>query len=214
MNDNGNKLFTETVNLGGVCINRLMRSSLLSEKGIYNIGEFEAMLLPSLVGNDGPALEFWKKGKRKQKFVRITDRFLIIFEESKNEKVTLSDFAGLNINKSMGKYPSFPCFEFTWTGENLIKEIFKGQLKFARVDLNGSNFVSYHYDGFSQKYNCYSPKKIDFQSSDLEFPENLEKFNEILGVPFKRMIDFDKEVNIIKKNLGLEGFHQALLSCT
>ena len=206
---NSDKLFTETVNLGRTCIDRLMKSSLPSKKGIYSIGEFEAMLFP--LGNDGPALDFWEKGKRKQKFVRITD-LLIIFRESKNEKIILSDFAEIGINKFIGEYPSFPLFEFFWTG-NSTGTIPKGRLKYARVDLSGSNFMNYNYDIFSQKYDCFLPKKIYSQNLDLGFPENLEKVNEIFGVSFERVIDFDKEAKAIKKSSGLEGFNQALLSC-
>ena len=204
---NSDKLFTETVNLGRTCIGRLMESSLPSKKRIYSIGEFEAMLFP--LGNDGPALDFWEKGKRKQKFVRITD-LLIIFRESKNEKIILSD---IGISKFIGEYPSFPLFEFFWNGSS-TGTIPKGRLKCARVELSGSNFMDYDYDIFSQKYNnCFIPKKIYSQNLDLGFPENLEKVNEIFGVPFKRMIDFDSEVRAIRKSSGLEGFNQALLSC-
>ncbi|MCK5475462.1 MAG: hypothetical protein KAI71_02680 [Candidatus Pacebacteria bacterium] len=209
--NNSDELFTEIANLGGVCIDRMMRSSLFLMDEIYNIGEFEAILMPSLVGDDGPSLDFWKKGKKDQKFIRVANQFLAIFRGKEN--VTLSDFAGLNISKSIGRYPSFPLFEFTWIGRS-TEGTLKGTLKFARADLNSSNFVSYHYDSSSRKYNPYSPKKIYPESSDFDFPKNLEKVNEILGIPFKRMIDFDEEMDKIKKSSGLEGFYQALLNCT
>lgn len=205
------ELIAKIANLGGLCVDGLMRSSLSSIKGIYSVGEFEAMLVPSLVGKNEPYLEFWKRGVKKKKFVRVTDRFFIVFSE--NERVILSDFAGeISINKYMGEYPNFPLFEFSWTGK-LSEEVRIGTLKFARVDLKGSDFVSYHYDRFSGKYILYNPQKRE-DLLDLGVPANLEEADEIMGIPFERLINFDETLEKIQKNLGLEEFHRALSNCT
>jgi len=204
----GDELFAKIDKLGGLCIDGLMKSSLPSDKGIYSIGEFKAMLVPSLVGKDKPSLEFWKKGERDQKFTRVNDLFLIIFEKEGN--VILSNHAGLKINKSVGKYPNFPCYEFCWTGES-VQGIPRGTLKFLRVDFSGSDFVSCHYDKHSGRYNVYNPRKSDLQG--LGFPENLEEADEISGIPLERSIDFDNIMEQIIKDLEIEEFCKALLSC-
>ncbi|MEA2098090.1 MAG: hypothetical protein U9P70_03395 [Patescibacteria group bacterium] len=223
---NSNELFTKTANLGGLCIDGLKRSFLSSNKGVYSIDEFKAMLVPSLIWRNGPSLEFWKEGERKQKFVRISNQLLIIFKEK--ERIILSDFAELSINRFVGEYLSFPHFEFsinrfvgeylsfphfefTWV-ERSIEGTPMGILRFARVDLSSSNFVSYQYCGFLQKYNSYSPQKGDLQ--DLGLPENLAEVDNILGVSLKKEIKFNKRIEEIRKNLELEKFYQALSNCT
>ena len=210
---NSDELFTKIANLGGLCIDGLTtgRFSLPSIKEIYSVGEYEAMLVPSLVGKNKPYLEFWKRGYKKKKFVRVTDRFFIIFSE--NERVILSDFAGeISINKHMGEYPSFPLFEFSWTGKS-SKKVPVGTLKFARVDLKGSDFVSYHYDGTLGKYTLYNPQKRE-DLLDLGVPVNLEEADEIMEIPFKKLINFNEALEKIRKSLEFEEFHRALLNCT
>lgn len=198
-------------NLFGQCKEGLQGSSLFPEKGVYDLGRFEVMLTPILFRRGNQTFDFWEKGKKDQKFVRFSEdqRTLIIFEDE--NKIVFSDYVGLRINEYIKKYPNYPHFEFSWIGE-LIEGIPKGTLIFARVDLSGSDFVNYSFNFCSAGYNIYNPQNKDLHS--LGFPENLEEADEILGVHFEKVIDFDKRKKEILKNSGLEELVQEIKNCT
>ncbi|MCK5629314.1 MAG: hypothetical protein KAI26_01740 [Nanoarchaeota archaeon] len=215
MKEPRDKTLTEINNLAGLCKNKIRESSLSLKKGVYQIGEFEVKLTPSLTRCGQSAfdlLDFWKKGKKDQESVGITSSGSLIIFGREKKTILSDDVGGLQIREHiyqpLNKYPKL---EFIWIGE-LIERIPRGTLSFARVDLSGSDFVNYNYGYNSLKYTIYNPRHKNIYA--LGLPYHLEETCEILGTPFAKVINFDEKKKEILKGSGLEDLVHEINSCT
>ena len=213
MKETRDETLTKINDLVELCKDMIRKSSLPSSNGIYLVGKFEVMFAPSLAKYGQRTLDsliFWKKDRKEQGYVEIGNKQLNVFGRKNN--IILSDNLGLTIKEHINQFSNkYPTFEFSWIGE-LIKEIPRGTLTFVRVNLSGSNFVYYSYDQCSREYKIGNPHRIDLHC--LKFPMDLKKVDNILGVSFERMINFDKKEEEILESSGLEELSQEIKSCT
>ncbi|MCK4891705.1 MAG: hypothetical protein KAS78_03490 [Candidatus Pacebacteria bacterium] len=171
--------------------------SLTDDKEVYNIGPFEAMLSQSQQ-DLASVFEFWKSDWEDGHFIRIiSNGTLVMFQKDQGSVIhdnvgllTIEDYIEQSSSES-------PAFVLTWTGEVPNK----GTLISVKVDF-GSYFVVYSFNFRSGKYDVYNPQKMDLRSIGL--PKNLKEADEILGVPFKRVIDFDEKTNALLKASALD----------
>ena len=186
------------------CQRGLWNSYLGHVNGVYNVGKFEVKSPPMYPSHNIWSFKYLKADSGDEVTFSSFEGHQSLSIVNPEGSIEVSDRSFLMIRKLVKIDPNqtsfYPHVEFTWVGEK-NDGLDEGDLKSVRVNFSESMYVTYaYYD--SSNYIVYNPEQRPL--AEFGLPSKLGVVSEILGVPFKKWIDFDVRSRRIFDNSNLQ----------